>query len=69
MRTCVMAFASSLAFSCLGQDEMLLDPELGLVEDGNQGRVKVELSSPVSYKVSVSEVNPAKPAAFEIKDI
>lgn len=69
MRTYVIAFASSLAFSCLGQDGMRLDPEFGWVEDGKQERVKVELSSPVSYKASVSEVKPAKPAAFEVKDV
>lgn len=69
MRTYVIAFAFSLAFSCLGQDGMRLDPEFGWVEDGKQERVKVELSSPVSYKESVSEVKPAKPAAFEVKDV
>lgn len=67
MRTYVIAFALSLAFSCLGQDRMRLDPEFGWVEDGKQERVKVELSSPASYKASVSEVKPAKPAAFEVK--
>lgn len=56
MRTYVIAFVFSLAFSCLGQD-------------GNQVRVKVELSSPVSYKASVTEVKPAKPDAFEVKDV
>jgi hypothetical protein len=69
MRTYVIAFVSFLAFSCLGQDGMRLDPEFGWVEDGKQERVKMELSSPVLYNVSVSEVNPAKPASFEVKDV
>lgn len=69
MRTCVMAFASlALALSCLGQDGMRLDPDR-ISRGGKRERVKVELSSPVSYKVSVSEVKPAKPAAFEVKDV
>lgn len=43
MRTYVIALAFSLAFSCLGQDV-------------KREKVKVNLSSPVSYKVSVSDV-------------
>ena len=66
-----ITYASSLALalSCIGQDGIRLDPEFGWVEDGKHERVKVELSSPVSYNASVSEVKPAKPAAFEVKDV
>ena len=59
----------TLALACLGQDGLSLDPESGKIEERKRRRVNVELSSPVSYKASVSEVMPIAATAFKVKDI
>ena len=59
----------TLALACLGQDGPSLDPELGRIKERKRGRVNVDISSPVSYKASVSEVMPIAATAFEVKDI